>query len=128
MGAIQEEHDHENVVNEPVNNAETGDPVVDPMLDEAAEATQDVDAVPEPLDHGIYDELLIGSQYMGIPQKARSIHWRCLKSTPMMVIGEQMMVICEDHLQYDADGAFLVVVEDSDIEPSEPDDSDAIEQ
>jgi hypothetical protein len=39
-----------------------------------------------------------------------------------------MMVICEDHLQYVADGAFPIVVEDSNIEPSEPDDSDAIEQ
>jgi len=38
------------------------------------------------------------------------------------------MVIREDHLQYEADGAFPVVVEESDVEPSEPDDSDAIEQ
>ena len=38
------------------------------------------------------------------------------------------MVIREDHLQYEADGAFPVVVEESDVKPSEPDDSDAIEQ
>jgi hypothetical protein len=39
-----------------------------------------------------------------------------------------MMVIREHHLQYDADGAFPVVVEDSDFEISEPNDSDVIEQ
>ena len=39
-----------------------------------------------------------------------------------------MMVIREHHLQYDADGAFPVVVEESDFEISEPDDSDVIEQ
>jgi len=38
------------------------------------------------------------------------------------------MVIREHHLQYDADGAFPVVVEESDFEISEPDDSDVIEQ
>jgi hypothetical protein len=39
-----------------------------------------------------------------------------------------MMVIHEDHLQDDADGAFPIIVEESNFEPSEPDDSDAIEQ
>ena len=38
------------------------------------------------------------------------------------------MVIREHHLQYDADGAFPVVVEESDFEISEPDDSDVIKQ
>jgi len=37
MGAIQEEHDHEDVVDKPVDNAETGEPVVDPVSDEAAD-------------------------------------------------------------------------------------------
>jgi hypothetical protein len=63
MGAIQEAHDHEEVVDEPVDNADTGDPVRVPVLDEVAEATQDVTVVPEPSDHGIYDEPLVGSQY-----------------------------------------------------------------
>jgi hypothetical protein len=48
MGAIQEEHDHEEVVNKPVDSAETGDPIVEPVSDKVAEATLDVDAVPEP--------------------------------------------------------------------------------
>jgi hypothetical protein len=38
------------------------------------------------------------------------------------------MVIREHHLQNDADDAFPVVVEESDSEISEPDDSDVIEQ
>jgi hypothetical protein len=42
--------------------------------------------------------------------------------------GERIMVIREDHLQLDADGAFPVVVEDNDIKSNEPDDSDDIEQ
>jgi hypothetical protein len=63
MGAIQEEHDHKAVVNKPVNNANTGDLLADPVLDKAAEATEDVDAAPEPLDHGIYEDPLIGLQY-----------------------------------------------------------------
>jgi len=33
-----------------------------------------------------------------------------------------------NHRQYDADGAFPIVVEESDVELGEPDDSDAIEQ
>jgi hypothetical protein len=63
MGAIQEAHDHDELVDEPVDNANTGDPIVEPASDEVAEATQDVDTVPEPSDHGIYDKPLIGSQY-----------------------------------------------------------------
>jgi hypothetical protein len=39
MGAIQEEHDHEAVVDKPANHTETGDPSTDPMSDEAADAT-----------------------------------------------------------------------------------------
>ena len=63
MGAIQEAHDHDEVVDKPVDNVNMGDPIVEPASDEVAEATQDVDAVPEPLDHGIYDKPLIGLQY-----------------------------------------------------------------
>ena len=63
MGTIQEAHDHEEVVDEPFDNADMGDPVGVPVSDEVTEATQDVTAVPEPSDHGIYDEPLVGSQY-----------------------------------------------------------------
>jgi hypothetical protein len=63
MGTVQEAHDHDEVVDEPVDRANTGDPVVAPILDEVAEAIQDVTSAPEPLDHGIYNEPLVGSQY-----------------------------------------------------------------
>jgi hypothetical protein len=42
--------------------------------------------------------------------------------------GEQMMIIRDYHLQDDADGSFPVLVEESDIESSEPNDSDVVEQ
>ena len=125
MGAIQEEHDHKDVVNEPVDNAEAGDLVVDPMSDEAAEPTQDVDTVLEPSDHGLYEDPLVGSQYTS---EGKDYPLEAYKEYSDDGDGEWMMVICEDHLQYVADGAFPIVVEDSNIEPSEPDDSDAIEQ
>ena len=125
MGAIQEAHDHDEVVDEPVDNANTGDPIVEPASDEVAEATQDVDAVPEPSDHGIYDKPLIGSQYT---LEGKDYPLEEYEEYSDDGDGERMMVIREDHLQYDADGAFPVVVEGSNFEPSEPDDSDAIEQ
>jgi len=125
MGAIQEAHDHEDVVDERVDNAEMGEPVVDPVSDEATEATQDVDAAPEPSDHGIYDEPLIGSQYT---LEGKDYPLEVYEEYSDDGDGEWMIVICDDHLQYDADGAFPIVVEDNNIEPSEPDDSDAIEQ
>jgi len=122
MGAIQEAHDHEAVVDEPVNSAKMGDPVVDPVSDGAA---QDVDTAPEPSDHGIYNKPLIGSQYTS---EGEEYPLEAYEEYSNDSDGEQMMVIHEDHLQYDADGAFPIIVEDSDIEPSEPNDSDAIEQ
>jgi hypothetical protein len=125
MGTIQEAHDHDEVVDEPVDNADTGDPVVAPILDEVAEATQDVAAVPEPSDHGIYDEPLIGSQYTS---EGEDYPLEEYKEYSDDGDGERMMVIHEHHLQYDADSAFPVVVEESNFEISEPDDSDAIEQ
>jgi len=125
MGAIQEAHDHNEVVNETVNNADTGDPIVEPVSDKVTEATQDVDAAPEPLDHGIYNEPLIGSQYTSEGEDYPLEEYEEYSDDGD---GEQMMVICEDHLQDDADGAFPIVVEESDFKPSEPDDSDAIKQ
>jgi hypothetical protein len=125
MGAIQEEHDHEDVVDEPVDKAEMGDLVVDPVSDKAAEATQDVDAVPEPSDHGIYDDPLIGLQYI---LEGEDYPLEMYKQYSDDGDDERMMVICKDHLQYDADGAFPIIVEDSDIKPSEPNNSDAIKQ
>jgi len=63
MGAIQEANDHNEAVDKAVDNADMADPVVEPILDEVAEATQDVDAAPEPSNHGIYNKPLVGSQY-----------------------------------------------------------------
>jgi len=125
MGAIQEAHDHDEVVDEPVDNAEMGDPIVEPTPDEVAEATQDMDIAPEPLDHGIYDKPLIGSQYTS---EGEDYPLEEYKEYSDDGDGERMMVIHEDHLQYDADGAFPVIVEESDFKLSEPNDSDAIEQ
>jgi hypothetical protein len=125
MGAIQGAHDHDEVVDKSVDNAKTGDPVVEPTLDEVAEATQDVDAAPEPSDHGIYNKPLIGLQYTS---EGKDYPLDEYKEYSDDGDGEQMMVIHEDHLQYDADGAFPIIVEESNFEPSKPNDSDAIEQ
>ena len=46
MGAIQEDHDHDAVVGQPVDSADTGDPELEP----------------EPSDHGIDKYPLVGSQ------------------------------------------------------------------
>jgi len=125
MGAIQEAHDPEEVVDEPVDNTGTGDPVMAPSADEAAEATQDATAVPEPSDHGIYDKPLVGSQYT---LEGKEYLLEEYEEYSDDSDGEQMMAIHEHHLQYDTDGAFPIVVEESDFEISEPDDSDVIEQ
>ena len=82
-------------------------------------------AAPEPSDHGIYDEPLVGSQYTLEGEEYPLEEYEEYSDDGE---GEQMMVICEHHLQNDADGAFPVIVEESDFEISEPDDSDAIEQ
>jgi hypothetical protein len=125
MGAIQEAHDHNEVVDKPVDNADMGDPVVAPVSDKVAEATPDVDVAPEPSDHGIYDKPLVGSQYT---LEGEDYPLEEYEEYSDDGDGERMMVIREHHLQYDADGAFPVVVEESDSEISEIDDSDAIEQ
>jgi len=64
MGAIQEDHDHEAVVDQPVNSADTGDLEPEPIADEAAGTTHNVELEPEPSDHGIDKYPLIGSQYI----------------------------------------------------------------
>ena len=63
MGAIQEDHDHDTVVGQPVDSADTGDPDLEPIVDEVAGASPEVELEPEPLDHGIDKYPLIGSQY-----------------------------------------------------------------
>ena len=125
MRAIQETHDHEEVVNEPVDTTGMGDPVVVPFLDKAVEATQDVTAVPEPSDHGIYDKPLVGLQYT---LEGEEYPLEEYKEYSDDGDGERMMAIHEHHLQYNTDGAFPVVMEESDFEMSEPDDSDVIKQ
>jgi hypothetical protein len=125
MGAIQEAHDPEEVVDEPVDNAGMDDTVMVPGADEAAEATQDATAAPEPLDHGIYDEPLVGSQYTSEGEEYPLEEYEEYSDDGD---GERMMAIREHHLQYNRDGAFPVIVEESDFEISEPDDSDVIEQ
>jgi hypothetical protein len=125
MGAIQEAHDHDEIVDEPVDNTDTGDPVVVPVSDEVTEAIQDVAAVPKPSDHGIYDKPLVGSQYTSEGEEYPLEEYEEYSDDGEC---ERMMVIREHHLQNDADGAFPIVVEESDVEISEPDDSDVIEQ
>ena len=125
MGAIQEAHDHEDIVDEPVDSAETGEPVVEPVLDEAAEPTQDVDAAPEPSDHGLYEDPLVGSQYTS---EGEDYPLETYEEYSDYGDGERMMAIRDDHLHNDADGVFPMVVEDSDTEVSEPDDNEHIEQ
>ena len=59
MGAIWEEQDHEPIVDNPADNDETGNPSTDPISEEAAGATQDVEAVPELLDNGIDEDPIV---------------------------------------------------------------------
>ena len=125
MGAIQEEHDHEAVVNKPVDHAETDDPSMDPISDKAVDTTQDVDKVPELSDRGIDEDPLVGSQYTS---KGEDYPLETYEEYSDYSDGEQIMVICESHLQTDADGAFPVVVEESNTKSSEPDDGDDIKQ
>jgi hypothetical protein len=63
MGAIQEDHDHDAVVGQPVNSTDTGDPEPEPIVDEVAGASPEVELEPEPSDHGIDEYPLVGSQY-----------------------------------------------------------------
>jgi hypothetical protein len=95
MGAIQEAHDHNEIVNEPVNNANMGDPAMAPISDEVAEAIQDVAAAPEPSDHGIYDKSLVGSQYTLEGEEYPLEEYEEYSDDGE---GERMMVIREHHL------------------------------
>jgi len=63
MGAIQEDHDHDAVVGQPVDSADTGDPELEPVADESAGASPEVELEPEPSDHGIDEYPLVGLQY-----------------------------------------------------------------
>jgi hypothetical protein len=123
MGAIQEDHDHKAVVDQPVDSADTGDPEPEPIADKAEGATHDVELEPEPLDHGIDEYPLVGLQYT-LEGKDYQLEMYEQYSDD----GEQMMVIREDQLHDDANGTFPVVIEDSDTEVSEPDDNEVIEQ
>jgi hypothetical protein len=125
MGAIQEEHDHKAVVNEPVDHTETGDLSMDPISDEAVGTTQDVDKAPELSDHGIDEDPLVGSQYTS---EGKDYPLETYEEYSDYSDGERIMVICESHLQTDADGAFPVIVEESNTKSSEPDDGDDIKQ
>jgi len=123
MGAIQEDHDHEAVVDQPVDSADTGDPELEPVVDEVAGATPDVELEPEPSDHGIDEYPLVGSQYT-LEGKEYQLEMYKQYSDD----GEQMMAVRDDHLHDDADGAFPVVIKDNDTEVSELDDDEVIEQ
>jgi hypothetical protein len=59
------------------------------------------------LSHGIYDEPLIGLQYTS---EGEEYPLEAYKEYSDDGGGEQMMVICEDHLQYEADGAFPLYI------------------
>ena len=63
MGAIQEDHDHEAIIDQPVDSADMGDLEPEPVVDEAAGATPDVELELEPSDHGIDEYPLVGLQY-----------------------------------------------------------------
>jgi len=63
MGAIQEDHDHDAVVGQPVDSADKGDPGPEPIADEVAGASPEVELEPEPSDHGMDEYPLVGSQY-----------------------------------------------------------------
>jgi len=63
MGAIQEDHDHDTVVGQPVDSADMGDPEAEPIADEVAGTSPEVELEPEPLDHGIDKYPLVGLQY-----------------------------------------------------------------
>jgi hypothetical protein len=123
MGAIQEDHDHEAVVDQPVDSADTGDPEPEPIADEVAGTTPDVELAPEPLDHGIDEYPLVGSQYTSEGEEYQLEMYKQYSDD-----GKRMMAIRDDHLHDDADGAFPVVIEDNDTEVSELNDNEVIEQ
>jgi hypothetical protein len=122
MGAIQEDHDHEVVVDPPVDSADTGEPETEPVADEAAGTTPEVELEPEPSDHGIDEYPLVGSQYTSEGEEYQLEMYEQYTDD-----GERMMAIRDDHLHDNADGAFPVVIEDNDTEVSELDDDEVIE-
>jgi hypothetical protein len=117
MGAIQEDHDHDAVVGQPVDSADTGDPEPEPIADEVAGTSPEVELEPEPSDHGIDEYPLVGSQYTSEGEEYQLEMYEQYSDD-----GERMMAICDDHLHDDADGAFPVVIEDNNTEVSELDD------
>jgi hypothetical protein len=121
MGAIQEDHDHDAVVGQPVDSTDTGDP--EPIADEVAGASPEVELEPEPSDHGIDEYPLVGLQYTSEGEEYQLEMYKQYSDD-----GERMMAIRDDHLHDDADGAFPVVIEDNDTEVSELDDDEVIEQ
>jgi len=123
MGAIQEDHDHDAVVGEPVDIADMGDPEPEPIADEVAGASPEVELEPEPSDHGIDEYPLVGSQYTSEGEEYQLEMYEQYSDD-----GEQMMAICDDHLHDNADGAFPVVIEDNNTEVSELDDDEVIKQ
>jgi hypothetical protein len=123
MGAIQEDHDHEAVVDPPVDSADTGELEMEPVMDDAAGATPEVELEPEPSDHGIDEYPLVGSQYTSEGEEYQLEMYEQYSDD-----GERMMAIRDDHLHDDADGAFPVVIKDNDTEVSELDDDEVIEQ
>jgi len=122
MGAVQEDHDHDAVVDQPVDSAGTGEPELEPVADEAAGAAPEVELEPEPSDHGIDEYPLVGLQYTSEGEEYQLEMYEQYSDD-----GERMMAICDDHLHDDADGAFPVI-EDNDTEVSELDDNEVIEQ
>jgi len=123
MGAIQEDHDQDAVVDQLVDSADTGDPEPEPVADEAAGASPEVEWEPEPSDHGIDEYPLVGSQYTLEGEEYQLEMYEQYSDD-----GEQMMAIRDDHLHDDADGAFPVVIKDNDTEVSELDDNEIIKQ
>jgi hypothetical protein len=113
MGAVQEDHDHDAVVDQPVNSANMGEPEPEPIADEAAGAAPEVELEPEPLDHGIDEYPLVGLQYTSEGEEYQLEMYKQYSDD-----GERMMAIRDDHLHDDADGAFPVI-EDNNTEVSE---------
>jgi len=123
MGAIQEDHDHDTVVGQPVDNADMGDLEPEPIVDEVAGASPEVELEPEPSDHGIDEYPLVGSQYTSEGKEYQLEMYEQYSDD-----GERMMAIRDDHLHDNTDGAFPVVIEDNDTKVSELDDDEVIEQ
>jgi hypothetical protein len=123
MGVIQGDHDHDAVVGQPVDSANMGDLEPEPIADEVAGTSPEVELEPEPSDHGIDEYPLIGSQYTSEGEEYQLEMYEQYSDD-----GERMMAIHDDHLHDNADGAFPVVIKNNDTEVSELDDDEVIEQ